>query len=102
MLQSKAMKNSVTASIGYACEVAGGLRALSRVLGISSSMIYQWKNAKRNVPVRYCQAIVALTEGHVTVQDLRPEDWYEIWPEYKDKLTYTIQNNHYDPDKGNL
>ncbi len=97
------MKTVVIASVKYACKVAGGQRALARVLGVSSSLVYQWTAGIRGVPIRYCQAIVELTEGYVTVQSLRPKDWHLVWPAPKSTSTDPLHNSDYDydPKEGN-
>ena len=95
------MKTVVIASAKYACEVAGGQRALARILGVSSALVYQWTVGVRGVPIRYCQAIVELTDGHVSVQDLRPYDWHLVWPDPKTTTSEPIHISHYDPNEGN-
>lgn len=42
-------------------------------------VIQQWRYA--GVPIEHCPAIEAATNGAVTRRDLRPDDWWEIWPE---------------------
>ena len=53
----------------------------SRSLGISPSLLHQWVNGIRPVSIQYCRAIEEKTNGEVTRQDLRPDDWQKIWPE---------------------
>lgn len=94
------METNVKASVMRACEVVGGQRVLSDALGISPAQVNQWVTGRRGVPAKYCQSIVDLTEGLVTVQELRPEDWYLIWPEPKGTEIEFIHSNHYDPIAG--
>lgn len=102
MLEFFAMKTIVIASVKQACNIAGGQRALARVLGVSSALVYQWTAGIRGVPIRYCQAIVELTEGQVTVQSLRPKDWHLVWPAPKNTSTDQLHTIHYDPNEGSL
>ena len=100
MLEFLAMETHVKASVMRACEVVGGQRVLSDALGISPAQVNQWVTGRRGVPAKYCQSIVDLTEGLVTVQELRPEDWHLIWPEPKGTEIEVIHSNHYDPIAG--
>lgn len=54
---------------------------LARRVGLSPSLVYQWRTNRRPVPVEYCAAIESATGGAVTRRDLRPNDWMRIWPE---------------------
>ena len=92
------METHVIASVKRACKVVGGQRALADALGISASQVNQWTTGRRTIPVKYCQSIVDLTEGSVTVEDLRPEDWQLIWPMPKCTTPESIHTNHYDPN----
>ena len=58
--------------------------ALARQIGVSPSMLYQWRKGLRPVPAERCAAIERATQGAVTRRDLRPDDWAEIWPELKE------------------
>lgn len=94
------MKSVVIASVKCACKAAGGQRALARLLGVSSSFVWQLAKGRRDVPIHHCQAIVELTEGQVTVQTLRPNDWHLIWPSPKSTTTDLVHISHYDPNGG--
>jgi len=80
MLQFLVMKTRVKATAKRACKIVGGQRALADALDISAAQVNQWVTGRRAVPVKYCQAIVEISEGGVTVQELRPADWHLIWP----------------------
>ncbi|NYT38898.1 helix-turn-helix domain-containing protein [Allopusillimonas soli] len=69
--------------VQQACDIAGGLSALSRLLGVKPPTVHQWLSGLRPVPVERCAAIEQATQGKVTRRDLRPDDWYLIWPELK-------------------
>jgi DNA-binding transcriptional regulator YdaS (Cro superfamily) len=55
--------------------------SLARRLGVPAVLISQWRTSTRPVPVIHCVAIERATNGAVTRQDLRPDDWQDIWPE---------------------
>jgi DNA-binding transcriptional regulator YdaS (Cro superfamily) len=57
---------------------------LAQKVGVSQSMISQISNGSRPCPIPTCVAIEKATNGQVTRQDLRPEDWEQIWPELAD------------------
>ena len=58
--------------IDRAIEFFGSQAALAAAVGLTSAMaVSQWR--KRGVPAKYCPAIERLTEGKVTVHDLRPD-----------------------------
>ena len=61
----------------------GAIRAsvLARQVGVSPALVYQWRTAKRPVPIEHCAAIEHATSGEVSRRDLRPDDWQRIWPE---------------------
>lgn len=54
---------------------------LANALGLSAPTISDWCTGKKAVPVERCVAIERATNGEVTRQDLRPDDWQDIWPE---------------------
>lgn len=54
---------------------------LARRVGVSPSLVYQWRTGRRPVPVEYCALIENATSGAVTRRDLRANDWGRIWPE---------------------
>jgi len=64
-----------------ASELVGGTSTLARILGRSSSEVSQWISGHRPIPITYAAAIERATNGLVTRRDLRPNDWWAIWPE---------------------
>ncbi|MEX3933311.1 transcriptional regulator [Paraburkholderia phymatum] len=50
----------------------------------SPDQIRQWRHGyyKRIPSPEYCMGIHLATDGKVTLQELRPDDWQRIWPEY--------------------
>jgi len=59
----------------------GNASRLAATLGLSPVLVSQWAVGKRAVPVTRCTAIERATNGLVTRRDLRPNDWWAIWPE---------------------
>lgn len=59
----------------------GMASALARGLGVPAETISQWRNGVRAVPIERCPDVERLTDGAVTRIDLRPDDWWRIWPE---------------------
>ena len=54
---------------------------LARSIGVSAPTVAEWCSGRRPVPIARCVAIERATAGFVTRRDLRPDDWYLIWPE---------------------
>ena len=63
----------------------GAGSSLSRALEVPASLISDWANENRPIPIERCAAIEQATNGAVTRQDLRPSDWQKIWPEIAEK-----------------
>lgn len=59
----------------------GNAAALSAALGIPASFLSQLASGERNVTAERAAAIERATEGAVRRWDLRPTDWWLIWPE---------------------
>lgn len=57
---------------------------LARLISVPAQLMWQWARGKRPVPIERCVAIERATDGAVTRQDLRPDDWRDIWPELAD------------------
>ncbi|WP_097201259.1 transcriptional regulator [Delftia acidovorans] len=64
-----------------AATILGSLNALGLALGVSKAAVWQWMAGGRQVPVKHCPRIEALTRGAVTRRELRPDDWQLLWPE---------------------
>ena len=50
-------------------------------LGVSQGLVSQWLLGKTLVSPKKCVFIEQITNGAVTRQDLRPNDYWEYWPE---------------------
>lgn len=57
------------------------LEGLGLLLGVTKGAVSQWKGEGRNVPVEHCVSIERATNGDVTRQELRPDDYWLIWPD---------------------
>jgi len=55
-------------------------KRLADALGIQPPVVSDWVTGKKAVPAARCQAIVRITSGAVTLQELRPDDWADYWP----------------------
>lgn len=55
--------------------------SLSKRTGIIQVLLSQWRKKVRPVPFDKCVIIEKTTNGIVTRKDLRPDDWFVIWPE---------------------
>lgn len=54
---------------------------LARKLGITPSMVSNWRTGTKPVAIARCVDIERATGGAVTRRDLRPNDWWRYWPE---------------------
>lgn len=66
--------------LSKAVELAGGVGALAKKIGVGQSVVSNWR-ARGNVPAAHCAAIELAVAGKVTRKQLRPDDWKRIWPE---------------------
>ena len=73
--------NNATSAIRKASEIAGSQSALAGRLEVRPPTVNQWANGVRPVPPKYCLAIERATSGAVTRIDLRPDDYWLIWPD---------------------
>ena len=78
-----------TSPVGKAAQIVGGLTTLARMLGVSTPTVHEWKTLKRPVTASRCIAIVRATNGNVTLQQLRPDDWQDYWPELATSIANT-------------
>ena len=70
-----------------ACEIAGSQAALAVLIGVTPQTVNQWITRVRPVPPTQCFPIEQATNGAVTRQELRPDDWAMHWPELATKRT---------------
>lgn len=64
-----------------AIEYAGGVTKLAKALGVGQSVISNWRKRASLIDAPLCSEIERITNGAVTRQALRPDDWKIIWPE---------------------
>jgi DNA-binding transcriptional regulator YdaS (Cro superfamily) len=60
------------------------LRLRMRALGYevkSNAQIRQWRTGFRSPSEKNCAGLEMATDGRIRRQDLRPNDWWLIWPE---------------------
>ena len=67
-------------AIDRAATALGSLTALASAIGVTQSAPSMWK-ARGRVPTEHCLAIERATSGAVTRADLRPDDYWLIWPD---------------------
>lgn len=75
------MKPNHTEAIARAADIVGGQASLARALGITPPTVSQWVGGGRPIPLERCPHIEQLTNGEIRRWDLRPDDWFLIWPE---------------------
>ena len=65
----------------FDAEGRGAVTRLARHIGAPIPDVYRWSQGERPVPAHRCPAIESATSGAVTRQDLRPDDYWLIWPD---------------------
>lgn len=68
----------------HAVQLLGGVGRLARALGLRQSAVSNWKLRGTVVPAEHCVLIEQATSRAIRRWDLRPLDWYRIWPELID------------------
>jgi DNA-binding transcriptional regulator YdaS (Cro superfamily) len=63
----------------------GSLAKFAKLIGVSKQLMNHWANGSQPVPIPYCPLIECVSKGSVMRWDLRPNDWWLIWPELKDR-----------------
>jgi len=66
-------------AIDTAAEACGTLTKLASALNVSPQVVVNWR--ARGVPMERCADLETASGGAVRRWDLRPDDWYRIWPE---------------------
>lgn len=64
-------------TLKHAIERAGGLSSAAKQLGVKPQRLGNW--LERGVPTAMCSRVE--TALGVRRQNLRPDDWQQIWPE---------------------
>ncbi|MEY5098938.1 MAG: hypothetical protein RJA36_1657 [Pseudomonadota bacterium] len=68
-------------TLATAVEALGGQAKLAALIGVRQQHVWNWLNRGDAVPPEFCVAIERATDVKVTRRDLRPNDWWRIWPE---------------------
>lgn len=64
--------------------IYGSVTKTATAIGASVQAVCFWRDGKREINPAMCVKIEQVTNGKVTRQDLRPDDWSLIWPELVD------------------
>ena len=64
-----------------AVDQVGGQKALAAALGLRQQHVWNWLNRNSEVPAVHCSGIERAPGCTVMRWDLRPGDWWKIWPE---------------------
>lgn len=59
----------------------GGPGKLARLIGVTPQAVCFWRDGLRRIPADQCYRIERAMDGLITRQQLRPDDWQDIWPE---------------------
>lgn len=54
---------------------------LAAHLHVPPSFVAKMASGDKSIPLEHASAIERFTGGAVTRQDIRPDDWQDIWPE---------------------
>lgn len=64
----------------------GRAAALAKHLGVSQAFMSDMASGEKSIPIQHMSAIERFTDGAVTRQQMRPDDWASIWPELAEPL----------------
>lgn len=78
----KHSNSEISAAVERAASILGSQKALADLLGVSPQAVWAWIH-RGSIPPTYCVAIEKATDGEVSRNVLRPDDFHLIWPEYK-------------------
>jgi DNA-binding transcriptional regulator YdaS (Cro superfamily) len=67
--------------VQVAIDEYGGPSKVAQLLGVSVQAVCFWRDGKRSFPVEHCATIAKHSNGKVHRWDLRPDDWFSVWPE---------------------
>lgn len=62
-------------------------KLLAEAIGVPQSFVSKMVNGEKSIPAEHCKLIQRITDGAVTVQEMRPNDWYKYWPELAQQTT---------------
>ncbi len=67
--------------LDYIRQPENSASALAARAGIAPAFLYQIAHGKRQASAALARTMEGATSGAVTRRDLRPDDWWLIWPE---------------------
>lgn len=67
--------------IERAIELAGGPAKVAAAFGVTVQAVCFWRDGSRRMPPEYMAWLERLSGGQVRRWEMRPDDWYRIWPE---------------------
>lgn len=73
------IKNQSVPALLRAIQIAGSQSALGAALGHSQALVHKWINSRNPLKAEHCVKIERIY--NVSRQDLRPDDWPDVWPE---------------------
>lgn len=65
--------------------------AIAQALGVTPPVVSDWVTGKKGVPLERCVQIERATNGEVRRQELRPDDYQDIWPELAQAPAHSAQ-----------
>ena len=72
-----------TNPIARAVQILGGPAKVAVLLGVTTQAVCFWRDELRKFPIEFCSVIESATDGEITRQDMRPKDYWLIWPDLK-------------------
>lgn len=69
----------------------GRSMALAKAIDVVPSFVSKMLSGEKSIPAEHCKAIYHLTDGEVTLQEMRPLDWWKYWPELAQATENTAQ-----------
>lgn len=71
--------------IENAIDLCGGPAKAATAIGCSVQAVCFWRDARRRLPAEAATVLEQATAGAVMRWDLRPHDWWRIWPELRQR-----------------
>lgn len=71
--------------LDYIKQKRGNAGILAKKIGCHTPDIYNWAKKLRPIPVEYMARLEIHTNGAISRKQLRPDDWWVIWPELLEK-----------------
>lgn len=68
-------------AIAQVVEICGGPTKVAAALSVTAQAVCFWRDGKRRLPVEYIPTLERLAGFAVRRWQIRPNDWWLIWPE---------------------